>query len=175
MVSGGNPRSPRRGSRPEAGAAVPDMFSAAAEEQLAARAPLATRLRPRTLDDIVGQRHLVAPGAPLRVLVEQDRLTSAVLWGPPGSGKTTLALVVANRTAKAFVPLSATSAGVADLRAVVSAARERLGQHGQGTILFVDEVHRFNRAQQDALLPAVEDGLVVFVGATTENPFFSVN
>ena len=152
-----------------------DLFSAAARERLSSRAPLATRLRPRTLDDMVGQRHLVAPGAPLRLLVEQDRLTSAVLWGPPGTGKTTLALVVAATTAKAFVPMSATSAGVAEVRSAVEEARRRLGEHGQGTILFIDEVHRFNRAQQDALLPAVEDGLVVFVGATTENPFFSVN
>ncbi|HAM03311.1 MAG TPA: AAA family ATPase [Acidimicrobiaceae bacterium] len=151
------------------------MFSAAAAERLSTRAPLATRLRPGTLDEVVGQRHLVAPGAAFRVLVEDDRLTSAVLWGPPGTGKTTLALVVAAVTAKAFVPLSATSAGVADVRSVVDEARQRLGEQGRGTILFIDEVHRFNRTQQDALLPSVESGLVVFIGATTENPFFSVN
>ena len=151
------------------------MFSAAAGDRLAAKGPLATRARPRTLDEVVGQPHLVGPGAPFRALVEQDRLTSAVLWGPPGTGKTTLALVVAATTAKAFVPISAVSAGVADVRAAMEDARRRLGEHGQGTILFVDEVHRFNRTQQDALLPAVEDGLLVMIGATTENPFFSVN
>jgi putative ATPase len=151
------------------------MFSAAAEQRLGRSGPLAARLRPRTLEDVVGQRHLVAPGAPLRVLVEADRLTSAILWGPPGTGKTTLALVVAATTAKAFVPLSAVNAGVADVRQAVEEAKRRLGEQGQGTILFVDEVHRFNRAQQDALLPAVEDGLIVLIGATTENPFFAVN
>ncbi|HUO48353.1 MAG TPA: replication-associated recombination protein A [Acidimicrobiales bacterium] len=156
-------------------AAGPDLFDTAASARLSQRGPLAARLRPRTLDDVVGQRHLVAPGAPLRTLIEQDRLTSAVLWGPPGTGKTTLALVVAATTAKAFVPLSAVSAGVADVRGAIDEARRRLGEHGQGTILFVDEVHRFNRAQQDALLPAVEEGLIVLIGATTENPFFSVN
>jgi len=151
------------------------MFSAAAEQRLAQRGPLASRLRPRRLEEVVGQQHLVAQGAPLRVLVEQDRLTSAILWGPPGTGKTTLALVVAATSAKAFVPLSAVNAGVADVRQAVADARRRLGEQGQGTILFIDEVHRFNRAQQDALLPAVEDGLVVLIGATTENPFFAVN
>jgi putative ATPase len=155
--------------------AAPDLFGAAAADRLAARGPLAARMRPRTLDEVVGQRHLVAPGAPLRVLVEKDRLTSAILWGPPGTGKTTLASVVAQVTAKAFVPLSAVNAGVADVRKAIEDARARLGEQGQGTILFIDEVHRFNKAQQDALLPSVEDGLVVLIGATTENPFFSVN
>ncbi len=152
-----------------------DLFSGAAEERLAARAPLAARLRPRTLDEIVGQQHLVGPGAPLRALIEADRLTSAILWGPPGTGKTTLASVVATATAKRFVPLSAVSAGVKDVREVVDGARRLLGEQGRGTILFLDEVHRFNRAQQDALLPSVEEGLVVLIGATTENPFFEVN
>lgn len=152
-----------------------DLFSGAAEERLAARAPLAARLRPRTLDEVVGQRHLVGPGAPLRALIESDRLTSAILWGPPGTGKTTLASVVALVTAKQFVPLSAVTAGVKDVREVVEGARRLLGEQGRGTILFLDEVHRFNRAQQDALLPSVEDGLLVFIGATTENPFFEVN
>ena len=160
---------------PRRGPGAPDLFAEAATERLRERAPLATRLRPRTLDEIVGQRHLVAPGAPLRALIEQDRLTSAILWGPAGTGKTTLAQVVARVTAKAFVPLSAVNAGVADVRAAVDEARRRLGEQGQGTILFVDEVHRFNKAQQDALLPSVEEGLVVLIGATTENPFFSVN
>jgi putative ATPase len=132
-------------------------------------------MRPRTLDEVVGQRHLVAPGAPLRALVEKDRLTSAILWGPPGTGKTTLASVIATVTAKAFIPLSAVNAGVADVRRAIDEARRRLGEQGQGTILFIDEVHRFNKGQQDALLPSVEDGLIVLIGATTENPFFSVN
>ncbi|MGD0320772.1 MAG: replication-associated recombination protein A [Acidimicrobiales bacterium] len=153
----------------------PELFDAAVADRLAQRAPLATRMRPRTLDEIVGQRHLVAPGAPLRVLIEQDRLTSAILWGAAGTGKTTLASVVARRSAKAFVQVSAVSAGVADVRQAIDDARGRLGEQGQGTILFIDEVHRFNRAQQDALLPAVEEGLIVLIGATTENPFFSVN
>jgi putative ATPase len=152
-----------------------DLFSGAAEERLASRAPLAARLRPHTLDEVIGQQHLVGPGAPLRALIEADRLTSAILWGPPGTGKTTLATVVATATAKRFVPLSAVTAGVKDVREVVEGARRLLGEQGRGTILFLDEVHRFNRAQQDALLPSVEEGLLVLIGATTENPFFEVN
>ncbi len=152
-----------------------DLFAGAAAERLSQGAPLAARLRPRSLDEIVGQQHLVGPGAPLRALVESDRLTSAILWGPPGTGKTTLATVIAGVTAKQFVPLSAVTAGVKDVREVVESARRLLGEQGRGTILFLDEVHRFNKAQQDALLPSVEEGLLVLIGATTENPFFEVN
>jgi len=154
---------------------VNDLFSAAAEEQLRQQAPLAARLRPRTLDDVVGQEHLVGPGKALRRLVEQDRLTSAIFWGPPGTGKTTLALAVAGSTKRAFEQLSAVTAGVKDVREVIERARQRLGEHGRGTILFLDEIHRFSKSQQDALLPAVEDGTLTLIGATTENPFFEVN
>ena len=152
-----------------------DLFAAAAEEQLAQQAPLAARLRPMRLDDIVGQDELVGPGKPLRVLVESDRLSSAIFWGPPGTGKTTLAQVIARHTSKAYEQLSAVSASVKDVREIVAKAGQRLGERGQGTILFLDEVHRFNKAQQDALLPSVESGLLVLVGATTENPYFEVN
>lgn len=152
-----------------------DLFGAAAEARLQSRAPLADRLRPRTLDDIVGQDHLLGPGKPLRVLIEADRLSSVVLWGPPGTGKTTLAQVIAGHTSKSFETLSAVTAGVKDVRAVLDRARARLGEQSRGTILFLDEVHRFNKAQQDALLPAVETGLITLVGATTENPYFEVN
>jgi putative ATPase len=132
-------------------------------------------MRPVRLDDVVGQDSLVGVGRPLRVLVESDRLSSAILWGPPGTGKTTLAQVIARHTAKAYEQLSAVSASVKDVREVLAQAEQRLGERGQGTILFLDEVHRFNKAQQDALLPSVESGLVVLVGATTENPYFEVN
>jgi putative ATPase len=151
-----------------------DLFAAAVRERLDRRAPLAARLRPRTLDEVVGQEQLLGPGRPLRVLIEGDRLSSVILWGPPGTGKTTIARLVAGATSKAFEPLSAVSAGVKDVREVAERARARLGEHGRGTILFLDEVHRFSRTQQDALLPHVEEGLVVLIGATTENPFFSL-
>ena len=152
-----------------------DLFTAGLNERLAAQAPLAARMRPRTLDEMVGQTHLLAPGRPLRALIDADRLSSVILWGPPGTGKTTLAQVIAGATKKAFVPMSAVSAGVKDVRDTVTAARQLLAEQGRGTIFFLDEVHRFNRAQQDALLPSVEDGTLVLIGATTENPFFSVN
>jgi putative ATPase len=151
-----------------------DLFAAAAEERLQSRAPLAARLRPRSLDEVVGQRALLAPGRPLRSLIEGDRLSSVILWGPPGTGKTTIARLIAGTTDKAFEPMSAVNAGVKDVREVVERAKQRLGERGQGTILFLDEVHRFNKTQQDALLPHVEDGLLILVGATTENPYFSL-
>ncbi|MGH9306930.1 MAG: replication-associated recombination protein A [Acidimicrobiales bacterium] len=151
------------------------LFDAAVDVALASRAPLAARMRPRHLADMVGQMHLLAPDAPLRAMVEADRVSSMIIWGPPGTGKTTLARLVAEATAKEFVPLSAVTAGVKDVRLVIEDARHRLGEQGRGTILFLDEVHRFNKSQQDALLPSVEDGLIVLIGATTENPFFEVN
>jgi putative ATPase len=151
------------------------LFDDAADRQLRRQAPLAARLRPRTLDEMVGQEHLVGPGAPLRTLAEADKVGSAILWGPAGTGKTTLARLLAETTAKHMVTLSATASGVKDVREALAEAERRLGEHGQGTMLFIDEVHRFNKAQQDVLLPAVEDGLVVLIGATTENPFFEVN
>ena len=152
-----------------------DLFSAAATERLRAQAPLAARMRPRTLDDIVGQRHLVAKGSPLRVLIEADRLSSVIFWGPPGTGKTTLAEVVALTTQRYFERLSAVSAGVKDVRESIERAAERLGQFGKGTIVFIDEIHRFSTSQQDALLPSVESGVITLIGATTENPYFEIN
>jgi putative ATPase len=145
------------------------------EESLAAQVPLAARMRPGALDEMVGQGHLIGPGGPLRTLVERDRLPTVILWGPPGTGKTTLASVVARTTGQEFVSLSAVTAGVKDVREVIESARQRLASERRRTILFLDEVHRFNKAQQDALLPAVEAGVITLIGATTENPFFEVN
>ncbi|HEY8600980.1 MAG TPA: AAA family ATPase, partial [Thermomicrobiales bacterium] len=152
-----------------------DLFDLQREKLLAKRAPLATRMRPRSLDEFVGQETIVGPGTLLRRIIEADRLPSLILWGPPGVGKTTLARIIAETTRAHFVPLSAVTAGVADLRAAVKEAKDRLGMHGGRTILFIDEVHRFNKAQQDAILPHVEDGTVTLIGATTENPSFEVN
>jgi putative ATPase len=152
-----------------------DLFADAARERQAETAPLAHRVRPSTLDELVGQRHVLGDDSALRLAIEQDRPPSMILYGPPGSGKTTLARIVAERTGAAFEELSAVSARVDDVRAVIQRATDRLGGNGQRTILFIDEIHRFNKAQQDSVLHAVEDGLVVLIGATTENPYFEVN
>ena len=136
--------------------------------------PLAARMRPRTLDEVVGQRHLLAPGSPLRRLVEGDAPMSLILFGPPGTGKTTLALIVASATNRRFEQLSALNAGVKDVRAVIEQAKRELSYHGRQTVLFIDEIHRFSKTQQDSLLSAVESRTVTLVAATTENPFFSI-
>ena len=153
-----------------------DLFEEQRREERQPSLPLAARMRPRSLDEFLGQDELLGPGKLLRRAIETDRLfSSLILWGPPGSGKTSLASIIAQRTSSHFETLSAVLAGVADIRAVVAAARLRRDQRQQRTILLVDEIHRFNKAQQDALLPHVEDGTIVLIGATTENPYFEVN
>ncbi len=152
-----------------------DLFEQSPELKPAPDEPLAYRLRPRALDEFVGQEHLVGPGRLLNLALMEDRPPSAIFYGPPGTGKTSLAWIMAEATHARFIQLDASSSGVADLRKVLSEARERTQSHGQRTLLFIDEIHRFNKAQQDVLLPAVEKGIIVLIGATTENPYFSVN
>jgi len=151
-----------------------DLFDLQQEQQLKQEAPLAARMRSRNFAEFVGQEHLVGEGRVLRKSIEADQLPSIIFWGPPGSGKTTLAYIIANITKAHFSPISAVSAGVADLRRIVEEAKERRGMYQQRTILFIDEIHRFNKAQQDAILPFVENGTVTLIGATTENPSFEV-
>jgi putative ATPase len=154
---------------------VADLFSDVTDARLAREAPLAARMRPRTLAEFVGQEHAVGQGTALRSAIERDELSSLILYGPAGCGKTSLARVIANTTKAVFTEVSAVSSGVADIRKALDAARDDLSFHGRRTILFIDEIHRFSKSQQDALLHAVEDRLVVLIGATTENPFFEVN
>ena len=155
--------------------AADSLFDFSRQQRAGADAPLAERVRPRTFDEFVGQEHVLGPDRVLRRAIAADRLPSLILWGPPGSGKTTLARLVAGVTQAHFEPVSAVTSGVADLRRVVAEAKERQGMYQNRTILFVDEIHRFNKAQQDVILPHVEDGTVTFIGATTENPSFEVN
>ncbi len=150
------------------------LFAEAARVRAERNAPLAARMRPRSLEEFVGQEHLVGEGRVLRRAIDADQLPSMVFWGPPGSGKTTLARIIASLTQSHFEPVSAVASGVADLRRVVAEARDRLGEQGERTILFIDEIHRFNKAQQDVVLPYVEDGTITLIGATTENPSFEV-
>ena len=152
-----------------------NLFDTNKKETLQKNAPLAQRMRPQTLDEILGQEHIIGPGKLLRRAIETDKLSSLIFWGTPGCGKTTIASVIANVTNKFYASLNAVTDGVADLRKVTATAEENLAMYGRQTILFIDEIHRFNKGQQDALLPSVEKGLIVLIGATTQNPYFSLN
>lgn len=151
-----------------------DLFEYGRQQRQRESAPLAVRMRPRTLHEFIGQDHIIGAGRLLRRAIEADQLTSIILWGPPGTGKTTLANIIANHTKRHFSRLNAVTSGVKELRELIAAAQERSGMYSQGTVLFIDEIHRWNKAQQDGLLPFVEDGTVVLIGSTTENPFFSL-
>ena len=170
----GQPVWGRLSAAPRVGSTRLTLFEHRSERELERQAPLAARMRPRTFDDFVGQEHVIGPGTVLRRAIDSDQLPSIILWGPPGTGKTTLANLVAASTKSHFSPISAVAAGVADLRRIAAEAQERLGMHGRRTVLFVDEIHRFNKAQQDVILPYVENGTLVLIGATTENPSFEV-
>lgn len=152
-----------------------DLFDLMRESTMETESPLASRLRPRTLDEIVGQQEIIGPGTLLYRAVQADKLSSIILYGPPGTGKTTIARVIANTTSAEFCQINATSAGKKDMEQVIGEAKDRLGMYGKKTILFIDEIHRFNKGQQDYLLPFVEDGTIILIGATTENPYFEVN
>ena len=149
-----------------------DLFTMSMEEKLKRNAPLADRMRPRNLDEFVGQKHLLGENKFLSRSIKADRITSMILYGPPGTGKTTLAMIIANSTNMRFEKLSAVTSGVKDIREVIERAEESLKLYNKRTILFIDEIHRFNKAQQDALLPFVERGIIILIGATTENPYF---
>jgi len=152
---------------------APDLFDEPRRDRLT-NAPLAERMRPHSFDDLTGQDEIVGKGRPLRNAIDADRLSSVILWGPPGCGKTTLAHLISRSTKAHFVSFSAVTSGVSELREIIKAAEHRLSTKGQKTILFVDEIHRFNKAQQDAFLPHVEKGTIILIGATTENPSFEV-
>ncbi len=152
-----------------------DLFDLAGENLISKKAPLAARMRPQTLDQLVGQEHIIGKGRLLRRAIEADQLSSLIFYGPPGSGKTTLAQIIANSTKSEFIRLSAVSAGISDVRETISRGKEQAKLYARRTVLFIDEIHRFNKTQQDALLPAVEEGVLILIGATSENPYFQVN
>ena len=152
-----------------------DLFEYMREQSKEDESPLASRLRPKTLDEVVGQQHIIGKGKLLYRAIKADKLGSIIFYGPPGTGKTTLAKVIANTTSAEFLQINATSAGKKDMEEVIEKAKNNAGMYGKKTILFVDEIHRFNKGQQDYLLPFVEDGTIILVGATTENPYFEVN
>ena len=152
-----------------------DLFDYMREQQKESESPLASRMRPTTLDEVVGQQHIIGKDKLLYRAIKADKLSSIIFYGPPGTGKTTLAKVIANTTSAEFMQINATSAGKKDMEEVISKAKDNQGMYGKKTILFIDEIHRFNKGQQDYLLPFVEDGTIVLIGATTENPYFEVN